>query len=48
MEEWQRLGLDVRQFAYGKWWTAPREGDPQLIEPQPAPPSRDADGDDWV
>lgn len=39
MEEWQRLGLDPRQFAYGKWWTpATRDEDPQLLDPQPAPP----------
>lgn len=40
MEEWQRLGLDARQWAYSQWWSVPREGeDPQLLDPQPAPPS---------
>lgn len=37
-EEWQRLGLDPRQWAYSQWWTTPSEGDPVLLDPQPAPP----------
>lgn len=39
-EEYRRLGLDPRQWAYGKWWSAPVAGeDPQLLDPQPAPPT---------
>lgn len=39
-EEWQELGLDPRQWAYSRWWTAPGEtdGDPEPLDPQPAPP----------
>ena len=27
------------QWAYGKWWTTPAEGDPQEMDPQPARPA---------
>lgn len=46
-EEWSWLGLDPRQWAHGKWWSIPVEGeDPQLLVPQPAPPL--ADPVDWA
>lgn len=33
---------DIRQWAYGKWWTQPTETeDPQPLDPQPPPPSLD-------
>ena len=38
-EEWQRLGLDPRQWAYGTWWSMPGEGeDPVPLDPQPTAP----------
>ncbi|MFB9434022.1 hypothetical protein [Streptoalloteichus tenebrarius] len=31
---------DRRQWAYGAWWTpATEDSDPQLLNPQPDPPS---------
>lgn len=49
MEEWMRLGLDPRQWAYGAWWSRPRPGvDPELLDPQPAPPVVAAGSPWWL
>ncbi len=49
LEEWEALGLDPRQWAYDRWWSAPREGeDLQLLVPQPAPPVMDTGSPWWM
>jgi hypothetical protein len=48
MEEWERLGLDPRQWVYGQWWECPREGDPTPVRPQPEAPDVSAGSPWWV
>lgn len=37
--------LDPRQWAYGKWWTAPEDGaGPEPLDPQPPAPPQDSEG----
>lgn len=48
MADSARPTLDIRQWAYGKWWTAPDPGDPGKdlvpLNPQPPAPPQDAQG----
>jgi hypothetical protein len=45
MADSARPKLDIRQWAYGKWWTAPEPGkDLVPLNPQPPAPPQDAQG----
>lgn len=48
-EEWQKLGLDPRQWAYDRWWTvSDGSDDPQPLDPQPAPPLTETGSPWWM
>jgi hypothetical protein len=45
MADSTRPTLDIRQWTYGKWWTAPKPGEgPVPLDPQPPAPPQDAQG----